>query len=52
MEIYQHAKVITGILVGFALTHLLGKLARLAQNQEECLYIGFTWFGLPLPSST
>ena len=33
--IFQHSKVITGILVGFALTHLLGGLARLIQHQER-----------------
>jgi hypothetical protein len=32
MEIYQHSKVITGILVGFALTHLLKGVARLVQH--------------------
>src|SRR5215475_12081485 len=32
MEIYAHAKVITGILVGLALTHLLKALARLVQH--------------------
>jgi hypothetical protein len=45
MEIYQHAKVITAILVGFALTHLLGGVARLAQypGKAPVYWVHLVW---------
>jgi phage shock protein PspC (stress-responsive transcriptional regulator) len=35
MEMYQHSKVITGILVSFALTHILAGLARIVQHPRR-----------------
>jgi hypothetical protein len=35
MDVYLHSKVVTGILVGFALTHLLGGLARIVQHPKK-----------------
>jgi hypothetical protein len=45
MELYQHAKVITGILVGFALTHLLKGVARLVRHhgRAQVYWVHLVW---------
>jgi len=54
VEIYQHAKVIGGILVGFTLTHLLGVLARIIQHPKrwQVYWIHLVWVVSCSPSST
>jgi hypothetical protein len=45
MEIYQHSKVITGILIGFALTHLLKGIAPLIQyrGRARVYWVHLVW---------
>lgn len=45
MEIYQHSKIITGILIGFALTHLLKGVARLIQyrGRARVYWVHLVW---------
>ena len=45
MEIYQHSKVVIGILVGLALTHLLRGIARLVQypGNRRTYWVHLVW---------
>jgi hypothetical protein len=45
VELYEHSKVVTGILVGFALTVLLGGVARMVQNPRrwQIYWIHLAW---------